>query len=476
MLFNSLSFLVFFFIVIFLFARLRERQRVYLLVFASCYFYCQFVPEYLLILFLVIAVDYFSGLAIEKATREGLEKSKRTFFILSLASNLSILFFFKYFNFFNENLSNLANFFGWSYGLKSLSFLLPIGLSFHVFQSLSYTIEVYQGRQKAEKDFAIFALYVLYFPQLVAGPIERPQNLLHQFKTMEVPKIQTLKEGLFLIFTGLVKKCVVADNLSILCDRVYSSPYDFGFFAHLLGTLFFAFQIYGDFSGYSDIARGCSKFFGIELILNFNKPYLAKTVSEFWRRWHISLSTWFRDYVYFPLGGNRGPVRSTVINTFVVFILSGLWHGANWTFVAWGVFHGAVVGMEHFLKKTDSRVWTLSLVLLGWVFFRASHIQDVFDIFTSPFFRSPTLGLNLLNPMIAIEGLVIIAGLVFFEVRFSYIDEGALAQKLASGKKEFWSELGQRKPFFRWLVYACLAVAFMLFAQLNKQQFIYFQF
>ncbi|HEY8271901.1 MAG TPA: MBOAT family O-acyltransferase, partial [Pseudobdellovibrionaceae bacterium] len=227
---------------------------------------------------------------------------------------------------------------------------------------MSYTIEVYFGNQKAEKDFSVFALYVLYFPQLVAGPIERPQNLLHQFRRMGVPDNQTIRSGLFLIFTGLAKKCIVADNLTILSDKVFSNPQAFGTLAHFLGTLFFAFQIYCDFAGYSDIARGCSKFFGIELMLNFNKPYFAKTVSEFWRRWHLSLSTWFRDYVYFPLGGNRNSQYRTIFNSLVVFTLSGLWHGANWTFIFWGLFHGLVVGLEHLLKKSDSRLWTIMLV------------------------------------------------------------------------------------------------------------------
>lgn len=472
MLFNSLSFVFFFTFVVFLFDLLKGKARVYLLIFASSYFYCQFVPEYLLILFLVIGVDYFSGKAIEKTSGP----RKKTFLLISLSANLGILFFFKYFNFFNDNLTALSEFLGWSYGLKNLSFLLPIGLSFHVFQSLSYTIEVYRGKQKAEHDFAVFALYVLYFPQLVAGPIERPQNLLHQFRTMAIAKLPVLKQGLFLIFTGLVKKCIVADNLSVLCDRVFSAPREFGLIGHFLGTLFFAFQIYGDFAGYSDIARGCSKFFGIELMVNFNKPYLAQTVSEFWRRWHLSLSTWFRDYVYFPLGGSRGSQKQTIMNTLTVFALSGLWHGASWTFVFWGLFHGAALGIEHAIKKTNSRLWTLSIVLVGWVFFRANNIQDVWDILSSPFIRNPLIGLDLLNPNLIFEGLLIIAGLIVFETKYSYIDESGLPKEMASGLQEFWAELSNFRPTTRWFFYAGAAIAFIIMAQLNKQQFIYFQF
>jgi D-alanyl-lipoteichoic acid acyltransferase DltB (MBOAT superfamily) len=337
MLFNSLSFLIFFLIVSSVHFALPHRFRWILLLAASCFFYMCFIPIYILILAATIAVDYAAGILIERTPNPA---RKKAYLIMSIVSVCAILFVFKYFNFFNNNLAALARVLHWNYPMKTLRLILPIGLSFHTFQSLSYVFEVYRGRQPAEKHFGIYSLYVMYFPQLVAGPIERPQNLLHQFKEVKRFDWQRVCNGVSLSLWGLFKKVVVADSLAIYTDTIYNNSRQHTGTSLLLATYFFAIQIYCDFSGYSDIARGISRIYGIELMNNFETPYFAKSISEFWSRWHISLSTWFRDYVYIPLGGNRVSLPRNMFNIAVVFLISGLWHGANWTFVIWGALHG----------------------------------------------------------------------------------------------------------------------------------------
>jgi D-alanyl-lipoteichoic acid acyltransferase DltB (MBOAT superfamily) len=337
MLFNSLSFLIFFLIVSTLYFALPHRFRWILLLAASCFFYMCFVPVYILILAATIGVDFVAGILIERTPDPA---RKKAYLIMSIVSVCAILFVFKYFNFFNNNVAALAKVLHWNYPMKTLRLILPIGLSFHTFQSLSYVFEVYRGRQRAEKHFGLYSLYVMYFPQLVAGPIERPQNLLHQFKEVKRFDWQRLWDGASLSIWGLFKKVVVADSLAIYTDTIYNNSTQHTGTSLLLATYFFAIQIYCDFSGYSDIASGISRIYGIELMKNFETPYFAKSISEFWSRWHISLSTWFRDYLYIPLGGNRVSLARSMFNIGVVFLISGLWHGANWTFVIWGALHG----------------------------------------------------------------------------------------------------------------------------------------
>jgi D-alanyl-lipoteichoic acid acyltransferase DltB (MBOAT superfamily) len=337
MLFNSLSFLIFFLVVSTLYFALPHRFRWMLLLGASCFFYMCFIPIYILILAATIGVDYVAGILIERTPEPA---RKKTYLMMSIVSVCAILFVFKYFNFFNNNLAALARVLHWNYPIKTLRLILPIGLSFHTFQSLSYVFEVYRGRQPAEKHFGLYSLYVMYFPQLVAGPIERPQNLLHQFKQIKHFDWQRIGDGLSLSLWGLFKKVVVADSLAIYTDTIYNNSRLHTGTSLLLATYFFAIQIYCDFSGYSDIARGISRIYGIELMKNFETPYFARSISEFWSRWHISLSTWFRDYVYIPLGGNRVSPTRNIFNIGLVFLVSGLWHGANWTFVIWGALHG----------------------------------------------------------------------------------------------------------------------------------------
>jgi D-alanyl-lipoteichoic acid acyltransferase DltB (MBOAT superfamily) len=325
MVFNSFAFFVFFPTVTALYFALAHRYRWILLLAASCAFYMFFVPKYILILGFTIVVDYIAGIWIERASggrRKGL-------LVASLVANIGVLAVFKYFNFLNDNVAALAGFLGWNYSVQSLSWILPIGLSFHTFQAMSYTIEVYRGRQRAERHFGIYALYVMFYPQLVAGPIERPQNLIHQFYEVHAIDYARVTSGLKLMAWGLFKKAVVADRLAWVVNLVYGEPSRFSGPVLAVATVFFAFQILCDFSGYSDIAVGSARVMGFRLRRNFDSPYQSRTTAEIWRRWHMSLSSWFRDHVFRPLmdalgGGPRNfAVYAAAVG--VTFLLSGLW-------------------------------------------------------------------------------------------------------------------------------------------------------
>jgi len=395
MLFNSAAFLVFFPVVTTAYFLLPHRFRWMLLLAASCYFYMAFIPKYILILAVTITVDYFAGLGLEKF--EG--RKKRWVLMASILTNIGMLAFFKYFNFANENLALLAKFIGWNYPIHSLAIILPIGLSFHTFQSLSYTIEVYRGHQKAERHFGYLALYVMYYPQLVAGPIERPQNILHQLHTEQRFEYPRVTDGLKRMAWGMFKKIVVADRMVLFVNPVYSDPTNHHGPALVFATLAFAIQIYCDFSGYSDIALGSAQVMGVKLMKNFDHPYFARSISEFWRRWHISLSTWFRDYVYIPLGGNRVARPRWMFNLFITFLISGLWHGADWTYIIWGALHGfylvvfaltepfwrrlsALTRLDRLprLKIVISTLTTFFLVTFAWIFFRAASLAEALYI------------------------------------------------------------------------------------------------
>lgn len=395
MLFNSLNFVIFFVMVTVLYYISPHKFRAIILLIFSCYFYMAFVPKYILILLSAITVDYFAGIYLEKLKSE----KRRLLLIASILTNIGLLFVFKYFNFFNINIAKLASFAHWNYPVKGLSIILPIGLSFHTFQSLSYVIEIYREKQKAEKNFIIYALYVMFYPQLVAGPIERPQNVLNQFHEKHEFNFDGFIYGLKIMLLGYFKKIVVADRLAIYVDKVYSSPENYNSITLCVATLFFAFQIYCDFSGYSDIAIGAARTLGFKLMDNFKQPYFSKTVSEFWRRWHISLSTWFKDYLYIPLGGNRVSKWRKDFNLFITFAVSGLWHGANWTYIIWGSLNGIYLIIENYIKSSESRfkkkidgIWlnnlylfsrsiiTFVLICFSWIFFRASSFSSAIYI------------------------------------------------------------------------------------------------
>jgi D-alanyl-lipoteichoic acid acyltransferase DltB (MBOAT superfamily) len=387
MLFNSLEFLVFFLVVTRLYFSLGWNRRWQMLLVASGVFYMCFIPVYILILLVTIAIDYGMALLIEQAAGG----RRRAYLVVSIVATCLVLFVFKYYNFFVLTGNGLATAFGQGplFGLAHI--ILPLGLSFHTFQSLSYVIEVYRGKQKAERNFGIYSLYVMYFPQLVAGPIERPQNLLHQFYEDHRFDPEEAIAGLQMMAWGFFKKMVVADRIAPYVNNVYGEWRTQPGLPLLLATLFFAVEIYADFSGYSSIAIGCSRILGIRLMQNFNTPYFARSISEFWQRWHISLSTWFRDYVYIPLGGNRVSPARLYVNLMITFLISGLWHGAKWTFVIWGAYHGLLLVIERMAKSAGITLhrslrplgWlaTLALVTAGWVFFRAESVPAALAIF-----------------------------------------------------------------------------------------------
>jgi alginate O-acetyltransferase complex protein AlgI len=469
-LFNSFAFIIFFVAVTTLFFVLPHRLRWLMLLLASCFFYMFFVPIFILILAATIVVDYLAGILIEDTPDP---RKKKIFLSMSIVSVCVVLFVFKYFNFFNANFAALAAALHWNYSIEALSILLPIGLSFHTFQSLSYVIEVYRGRQKAERHFGIFALYVMYFPQLVAGPIERPQNLLHQFHQQKYFDLSRLQDGLSLALWGLFKKVVVADSLAIYTDTVYNSSSHHSGLSLLVATYCFAFQIYCDFSGYSDIARGVSRVYGIELMKNFDAPYFSKSISEFWTRWHISLSTWFRDYVYIPLGGNRVSLGRNFFNLFFVFLLSGFWHGANWTFIAWGGLHGMYLIAERLwgiarmrlgisnkgglLRQGLAVLLTFHLVTVAWVFFRARDVATAFDIVRRMLVPTGPLFFDAVLVQCALGVLIVIVG--DWLIR----------------RTDYWDNL-DRYPATRFATSMAMLFGISLLGVESGAQFIYFQF
>jgi len=489
MLFNSLEFAIFFPVVTALFFILPHRFRWLLLLLASCFFYMFFKPLYIFILIFTIIIDYFAGIWI---AREPDKKKKKYLLLLSIIANVGVLAVFKYYNFIVSNLNAILPWAGKGEGIPLLNILLPIGLSFHTFQAMSYTIEVYRGHQKPERHFGIYALYVMFYPQLVAGPIERPQNIIHQFYEKKRMNYENIRSGLILIAWGLFKKVVIADRLALFVNHVYGNPYDYKGLPLIMGTIFFAFQIFCDFSGYSDIAIGTARCMGFVLMKNFDRPYMAQSVGEFWRRWHISLSTWFRDYVYIPLGGNRVTKWRWYLNIMIVFILSGIWHGANWTFAIWGMLHGIYLAVEHMVRKRSpqkgrrttgmfltilNRGYVFVLVTIAWVFFRAKDVSTAFYIIRNFFSGIPEqvrqvihnenfLRLKLLY--MNQSGVDFIEALIFIGIMICvhFVQKG----------KDFDQWLTYKPSYVRWPVYYGLLLAFICFGIFDKSGFIYFQF
>lgn len=484
MLFNSVKFGIFFPIVTLTYFLAPQKWRWFVLVIASCYFYMAFIPKYLLILFVLILVDYFAGIAIESANL----KTKKLLLVVSLCVNIGMLAIFKYFNFFVVNFSGLMAFMGWNYSIETLSWVLPIGLSFHTFQSMSYTIEVYRGNQKAERHLGYYALYVLFYPQLVAGPIERPQNLLHQFREPHSFRIDHMITGLRWMGVGLFKKVVIADTLAMIVNRVYGNPSAYSSTALLFATYCFSFQIYCDFSGYSDIAIGAAKCMGFRLMKNFDHPYSSQSISEFWRRWHISLSSWFRDYLYIPLGGNRGSTGRRYFNLFFVFLVSGFWHGANWTYLAWGAIHGSYLILGHVsqglmeklthglrlnrLRSMLGVFLTFNLVSFAWIFFRATSLPEALLVIKKVFYWPSWHALKLLTISIELK-LVVLATCLIFLLELSHF---------AYRNDRIWDRIFRNRPYWvRWgYYYGAILIFFVTIllrgTPLKSQQFIYYQF
>jgi alginate O-acetyltransferase complex protein AlgI len=488
MLFNSISFAVFFVVVTVLYFAIPHKFRWVLLLLSSCFFYMMFVPYYILILAFTIIIDYFAGIIIERSNG----RKRKLFLIISLVANIGVLAVFKYYNFFNENISLMLKGFGFINPLPYLSILLPIGLSFHTFQAMSYTIEVYRGNQKAERHFGIYSLYVMFYPQLVAGPIERPQNLLHQFYEEHHFDYIRITNGLKLMAWGLFKKVVIADRLSILVDNVYDDPYHHHGLSFIIATICFSFQIFCDFSGYSDMAIGIARVMGFKLMKNFNSPYHAQSVIEFWGRWHISLSSWFKDYLYIPLGGNRVTIPRWYLNLFIVFLISGLWHGANWTFIVWGTLHAFYIIFSLITKRvrTHFNNWaglynyprlnqfiqvcfTFILVSFAWIFFRAKSIGIAFYIIKSIATQTSNDIYSLLHRQAS--GLNL--GLIGLEVWVAVFSIILLESVHLIQKNHSITNFIQTRPVYqRWAIYYIFLFALLLWHVSDNKQFIYFQF
>jgi alginate O-acetyltransferase complex protein AlgI len=488
MLFNSIEFAFFFPFVTLLFFLLPHRFRWFLLLTASCFFYMYFKPIYILILGFTIVIDYYAGILI---AREQNKKKRKWLLLMSIFANVGVLVVFKYYNFIAINLNEAFSLFHENKQFPLLNILLPIGLSFHTFQAMSYTIEVYREKQTPEKHFGIYALYVMFYPQLVAGPIERPQNILHQFHEKKRFDYENMRRGLILIAWGLIKKVVIADRLALFVNQVYGNPSKYTGLPLVIATVFFAFQIFCDFSGYSDIAIGSARCMGFDLMKNFDRPYLSTNIGEFWRRWHISLSTWFRDYVYIPLGGNRVTTSRRYLNLLLVFLLSGIWHGANWTFLIWGGLHGCYLILEDIiyskfknLKEINSNISlfikqsvVFILVAIAWIFFRAESVSDSFYIIRNLFSN----WLPQIKQIINNESLV--------RLKLLYVEQQSKEFYLAifltllmiivhrlQGKMNFDSWIIGKNKKLRWSIYYSMLLIFIFLGVFNRSSFIYFQF
>ncbi len=482
-LFNSFEFLIFFPVVTLAYFLMPHRFRLVFLLLASYYFYMCWRPEYIILILASTLVDYFAGLGMGRTDDR---KKRRKFLLMSLFANLGLLFTFKYFNFFADSLNHLFAAVRLDAQMPALDVLLPVGISFYTFQTLSYTIDVYRGETQPERNPLRFALYVAFFPQLVAGPIERSTRLLKQFYRKVSFSEERLQSGLLLILWGLFKKVVIADRLAIYVNEVYNHPGDYQGWPLILATYFFAFQIYCDFSGYSDIAIGSARILGFDLMENFRQPYFTRSISEFWKRWHISLSTWFRDYLYIPLGGNRVVKWRWYYNLMVVFLVSGLWHGANWTFVVWGALHGFYLIFSIWTQTGRARMrewfglsrrprlealWqtvvTFHLVLVAWVFFRANSLSDALLILNNMSQLEFSLqGLMDINVKLGWGELMLV---MLFIAGMELVHVLQISGRLAS--------LSLRTPQpLRLAVFYGLLLSIVFFGVFNHTEFIYFQF
>ena len=476
MLFNTLEFGIFFITIYLLYRILAHRWQNILLLIASYYFYGCWNWRFLSLIFISTVVDYFCGIKIG----EGKDSSKRKLFlIISVITNLGILGFFKYFNFFSESFINLLSTIGLQANARSLNIILPVGISFYTFQTMSYTIDIYRKKMEPTYKFLDFALFVSFFPQLVAGPIERAKNLLPQILNRRTITYEKFYEGSFLIFWGLFKKIFIADNLAKIVDTIFATSDVQNGLIVMLGVLAFAFQIYGDFSGYSDIARGLSKVMGFELMVNFNLPYFSVNPSDFWRRWHISLSSWLKDYLYISLGGSRNSNIATYRNLMLTMILGGLWHGAGWTFVLWGFYQGAILVIHRFFQPILKKIfrmknsilefvglWVRIIIMfifanIGWLIFRAQSIEQIKNMVYSILFNIS------LTPLIEIEKLAV--EIAFYTVPLVLI-------QLVQFKKNDLLVLYKSKVYIKSLVYLALILLFLITGVQGGRTFIYFQF
>lgn len=485
MLFNSLDFAIFFPIVFVLYWMLSKHliARNMLILVSSYVFYGWWDWRFLFLIAISSLLDFYVGKKLYKTENT---KKRKGLLLISLFVNLGFLVYFKYTNFFIETFVDSFRLFGKELEISTLNIILPVGISFYTFQTLSYTIDIYRKQLKPTKDVISFFAFVAFFPQLVAGPIERASHLLPQFYKIYKFNYNQVKSGLLLMAFGLFKKMVIADRTAMLVNQVYNNPSDYYGFDVILATVFFAFQIYCDFSGYSDIAIGASRTMGFDLMKNFNSPYLSKSITEFWRRWHISLSTWFRDYVYIPLGGSRDGKYRTYANLFIVFLVSGLWHGAAMTFIIWGAIHGFIIVIEKAFSKQRQTLFKklniqgnlmhkiifipliFAIVCFAWIFFRANNLSDSFTLIsnmrTGIFNNDNVYNLGLVKPEFILS-LITIVLLVVFE--------------WAHKKHNMQNLLTKQVLPIRWSFYLIVVFTILIFGIYGENQvseFIYFQF
>ena len=483
MLFNSIDFAIFLplcFVIYWFFLNNNIKYQNLFIAFSSYIFYAWWDWRFLSLIFVSTAIDFYVG---KKIYISKVKKIRKKLLILSLFINIGLLCFFKYYNFFLDNFVDAFSFFGLSFEAKSLSIILPVGISFYTFQTISYSIDIYKKKIKPSDDFISFVAFVSFFPQLVAGPIERAANLLPQFHKKRIFfSYEIASDGMRQILWGLFKKIVIADNCAVFVNEIFANYSDYSSSTLFLGAVFFAFQIYGDFSGYSDMAIGTAKLFGFHLMQNFSFPYFSRDIAEFWRRWHISLSTWFRDYIYIPLGGSRVSEIKKIRNIFIIFIVSGFWHGANWTFIIWGLLNAVYFLPLMFLNKNrdnlnviaknknlpnlkelTSVIFTFFLTVIAWIFFRSenvakaiSYIISLFDlsIFTLPQIISPKIDMIYTYFML----------LIF--LIFEWINRD----------KCFGLDIKNYSSKTRWFLYLFFVVLIMFFGVFKNDTFIYFQF
>ena len=470
MLFNSIAFLFFFPIIClmyFLIPSMHLRARNFFLLIASYYFYMNWEPAYALLLFASTIVTFLAAIGIDFFKKK---QFKKLCLIACIVLNLMILFLFKYYNFITSNLELLIHNSGMGIEFPKMSLLLPVGISFYTFQALGYSIDVYKGTTRVEKDFWTYALFVSFFPQLVAGPIERSNNLLPQFKEKHEIDYERIMGGLRLMVWGYFMKLVLADRCATYVDVIFNHVGVHNGGSYLIASLLFPFQIYGDFAGYSLIAIGVARILGFRLMENFHRPYFACTIGEFWHRWHISLSTWFKDYLYIPLGGNRvGKIRC-YFNLLVTFVVSGIWHGANWTFLCWGAIHGGLLCLEKALGINNNKYaggikfihWmiTFTLVCFAWIFFRANNLQDAYVIIKSIIFNMEYPNEMQYGIFIAIFTAMSILALKEFSVEFQWK----------------WYQSLLRSKTANHLFIILIITYIILFGVFRGDQFIYFQF
>lgn len=484
MLFNSIDFLIFFpvvFLFYWVFAKNLTLRNIFILV-VSYIFYGWWDWRFLFLIAISSLVDYYIG---KRLGKENDDKKRKLLLSLSLLVNLGFLMYFKYANFFIESFAESFTFFGSNLEVSTLNIILPVGISFYTFQTLSYTIDIYRRSLKPTNDIISFFAFVAFFPQLVAGPIERASHLLPQFYVTNKFDYKQVRSGFQLMLWGFFKKVVIADRLAILVNEVYNNPEAYSGSDFIIATLFFTFQIYCDFSGYSDIAIGLARSMGFDLMKNFDSPYFSKSITEFWRRWHISLSTWFRDYVYIPLGGSKKGKYRTYYNLFLVFVVSGLWHGAAMTFVIWGAIHGTILVLEKATQKFREKLFvmtrfkkdevfsglvsgliTFSIVAFAWVFFRANSFDEVQHIISSMFSSQKghdlyELGLSEFNFNLSI---ILIVVLLVLEYINNYVNLKVY--------------LNNRNVILRWGFYFILLFTIMLYGVYggDSPEFLYFQF